>query len=84
MTRDELIALCKFYHGENFCPEAFDGKLEGKLWQIEKNLCEDILFDYQLQGGETPREVFDSYVEAMVGKWCPYQYNELMNLYFER
>lgn len=83
MKQEQLSQLCKFYHGENLCPEAFDGKLEGKLWQIEKDLCGYILVDYRLRRGETPRNVFEGYVETMIAKWCPYQYTKLMKLYFE-
>lgn len=83
MTHEELLTLCHFYHGENCCPIEYDGKIEGKLWLTERNLCEHMLLDYQLQRGETPRKAFDGYVEAMIGKWCPYDYEETMALYFD-
>lgn len=81
MEHDVLIKLCKFYKQENECPTEFDGKLEGKLWTFEYFLCKDILLGYELQEGESPREVFDEYVGMMAGKWCPYQHIELMDLY---
>ena len=36
MTREELLTLCHFYHGENDCPAEYDSTPYGQLWQAER------------------------------------------------
>lgn len=84
MKREDLLKLCYYYKGEAECPIEYDGKPEGKFWTAENSLCNDILLGYNLASGETPRQIFDGYIDALIGKWCPYQYEELMEMYLNR
>ena len=43
-----------------------------------------MLLSYPFRPDESPRQVFDSNMEAQIGKWHPYEYNELMEMYFGR
>lgn len=83
MTTAELTELCHFYHGEQSCPLDYDRTPLGKLWQAEKMLCEDILCDNPNIPMENPHKVFDEYIALYVGKWDPYGFEEVMNVYFE-
>ena len=80
MKADELKQLCKF-QGKDF-DYSDDEVLELalQLSHIERNVC-DMLLRHELQPEETPRQVFDDYVAAMIGKWHPYECNELWELY---
>lgn len=84
MKREELLKLCVYYKEEDECPLEYDGKPEGKFWTAEESLCNFILLNYNLAPGETPQQVFDEYVGALLGKWCPYEYDELMKIYLNR
>ncbi len=84
MKREELLKLCYFYKGEEECPLEYDGKPEGKFWTAEDSLCNSILLGYDLAPGEAPRQVFDEYMDALLGKWCPYKREELMEIYLNR
>lgn len=80
MQQDELMKLCKFFHkGKSFSTEE-EEDLADTLSSIERN-CVHMLMSYQLQSGETPRMVFDDYVASMIGKWHPFESNELWALY---
>ncbi|MBR1922194.1 MAG: hypothetical protein IJ838_00375 [Paludibacteraceae bacterium] len=84
MTTEELTKLCNFYHGEQCCPKNFDRTPYGQLWQAEKMLCEDILCDNPNIQMDNPRKIFDEYIALYVGKWNPYGFEGVMNLYFEK
>ena len=80
MTEDELMPLCKFFRkGKSFSTEE-EEELADTLSSIERN-CVHRLMSYQLLPGEAPRKVFDDYVAAMIGKWHPFECNELWELY---
>ena len=80
MTQDQLRNLCKFYGQQYFYEDEETQELAERLSTFEQHVC-DMLLDRELQQGETPREVFDDYVGSMIGKWCPYECNELWELY---
>ena len=81
MTREELLTLCHFYHGENDCPAEYDSTPYGQLWQAERMLCEEILCDNPNIPIKNPRKVFNEYVALYVGKWNPWGYEDVMKLY---
>ena len=83
MKLEELLPLCKFYKKQRSFSTEEEEELASTLFSIERN-CVDMLLTYPLQPDETPRIVLDRYVEAMVGKWHPFEYNELMEMYFGR
>ncbi len=80
MSQDELMRLCKFYQAGRDFPTLDEEELADTLSSIERN-CVHMLLSYQLQPGETPRKVFDDYVASMIGKWHPFECNELWSLY---
>ena len=81
MYERSLIRYCHFYNGETLCPKEFDGKNEGKLWQAEKIICEDM---YNCIDGSNPHISLARYVGAYVGKWDPFGYHDVMETYFEK
>lgn len=80
MSQDELMRLCKFYQVGRDFPTLDEEELADTLSSIERN-CVHRLMSYQLLPDETPRKVFDDYVAAMIGKWHPFECNELWELY---
>ena len=42
MNETSILQYCYFYKGEEICPKQYDGKNEGKLWQAEKFICEEL------------------------------------------
>ena len=47
-------------------------------------LCEDILCDNPNIQMDNPRKIFEEYIALYVGKWNPYGFEGVMNLYFEK
>jgi hypothetical protein len=83
MTEEELIQLCKFFRKGISFPTEEEEELALTLSSCERN-CVQMLLSYPFRPDESPRQVFDSYMEAQIGKWHPYEYNELMEMYFGR
>ena len=81
MTEQDLLKYCYFYKGEELIPADFDKKDEGKLWEAEKFVCEEI--PHRIDEGN-PRKSIRSWVESYVGKWDPYNWREVMAVYDNR
>ncbi len=80
MKLEELLPLCKFYRAQREYPTNEQEELAFMLSTIEGNVV-DMLTDRELMPGEDLRQVFDDYVAAMIGKWHPFECNELWELY---
>lgn len=78
MNKTELMKYCRYYRGESICPPEYDGKIEGKLWQTEMMICEDMP---QCIDVTHPRQSLREYVAAYVGKWWPFQHIEILSKY---
>lgn len=61
-------------------PKSFDQKNEGKLWVAEKAICEDFS---NLISRKNPRREIAEYIAAYVGKWAPFEFREVMEVYFK-
>lgn len=83
MASDELKKLCKFSGKAFNFPDEDTQELACVLSDIELHVC-DMLTDRELMPGEDLRQVFDDYVAAMIGKWHPFECNELWELYSSR
>lgn len=83
MKRDELLKLCHFYNSEDECPQEFDGRIEGKLWALENTACE-IMESPEFESSDNPRHDFENMVVQLAAKWCPYQYNDILETYYGR
>jgi hypothetical protein len=80
MTETQLLKYCLFYNGEVLCPERFARTSEGELWTAEKYVCEN------LQGKideSDPQLSLARWVAAYVGKWDPFGWREVMNIYMK-
>ncbi|MGM9746407.1 MAG: hypothetical protein ACI30H_05565 [Paludibacteraceae bacterium] len=82
MKRDELLKLCHFYHGEDECPQEFDGRIEGSLWTSEKTACE-IMESHYFESSGNPRFDFDNMIAMLAMKWLPYTYLSVLDVYFQ-
>lgn len=82
MKREELLKLCHFYKGEEDCPQEFDGRNEGKLWHFEKLACH-VMESPHFESCGNPRFDFDKTVAMGAAKWCPYQYRDILETYFQ-
>ena len=80
MNETSILQYCYFYKGEEICPKQYDGKNEGKLWQAEKFICEEL---FGLVDNSTPRISTAQLVSDYVQKWSPYKFRDVMETYFE-
>ena len=78
MTEQDLLKYCHFYKGEELVPQGFDRRNEGKLWVAEKFICEEI--PHLIDEGN-PRKSIVGYIESYVGKWAPYELENVMETY---
>ena len=81
MNETSILQYCYFYKGEEICPKQYDGKNEGKLWQAEKFICEEL---FGLVDNSTPRISTAQLVSDYVQKWSPYNFRDVMETYFEK
>lgn len=81
MTYEQILQYCHFFKGEAICPQYYDGKTEGKLWQAEKTICEDLP---NLVDSLNPEISLAQAVSLYIGKWSPYKLFEIMDVYFEK
>ena len=81
MTEQEVMKFCHFYKGEAMIPQSFDQKNEGKLWVAEKVICEEFP---NLIERNNPRRKIAELIAAYVSKWMPYEFGDIMNVYWEK
>ncbi len=79
MTEQELLKYCFFYKGEALCPPRYDQKDEGKLWQAEKVVCEEL---QHMVDTDNPRTSIAKVIAAYVAKWSPWTFEQVMRVYF--
>ena len=81
MKKEKLLQLCKYYKGEEHCPETCTTASARKLWRAEYMICNhlsDMVKATQL------RESFIGAVCAYVGKWDPFSHHEVIAVYLEQ
>ena len=81
MNETSILQYCYFDKGEEICPKQYDGQNEGKLWQAEKFICEEL---FGLVDNSTPRISTAQLVSDYVQKWSPYKFRDVMETYFEK
>ena len=80
MIEQQILPFCHFYKGEAICPPKFDGKHEGKLWQAEMMVCTHF---NKCVDASNPQLSVAQLVSSYVGKWAPYKFREVMDVYFK-
>lgn len=80
MTETQLLKYCYFYNGASLPPVEYSEN-ESALWTAEKYVCEHL-------GGKidtnNPALSVAEYVSAYVGKWAPFNHDEIMSVYVKR
>ena len=74
--KEEILPYCKFYHNEVICPY-YNDNLRGLLWMAERFVCEDAP---HLITNDIKKSMYDV-IESYVGKWNPYEQEEIMSIY---
>ena len=78
MTESEVLKYCHFYNEEANPPfEQKDGRR--LLWLAERWVCED---GFRLIDDNDPQFSITSYIASYVGKWEPYKFTDVMEIYF--
>lgn len=83
MKLEELLLLCKFYGKQDSSFTNCDEELVDDLSSIERHVV-DMLACRELMQGEDLHTLFEDHVAAMIGKWHPFECNELWELYSSR
>lgn len=81
MKKEKLLQLCKYYKGEEHCPETYTTDAERELWGAEYMICNDLS---DMVKATQLRESFIGAVCAYVEKWDPYFHHEVIDLYLEQ
>ena len=81
MKKEKLLQLCKYYKGEERCPETYTTDAERELWGAEYMICNDLS---DMVKATQLRESFIGAVCAYVEKWDPYFHHEVIDLYLEQ
>ena len=81
MKKDKLLQLCKYYKGEERCPETYTTNAARKLWRAEYMICNNLS---DMVKATQLRESFIGAVCAYVEKWDPYFHHEVIDLYLEQ
>jgi len=81
MKKEKLLQLCKYYKGEERCPETYTTDAARKLWRAEYMICNDLSDMVKVT---KLRESFIGAVCAYVEKWDPYFHHEVIDLYLEQ
>ena len=66
MKKEKLLQLCKYYKGEERCPETYTTDAARKLWRAEYMICNDLSDMVKVT---KLRESFIGAVCAYVEKW---------------
>ena len=78
MIGSEVLKYCHFYKEEANPPyEQKDGRR--LLWLAEQWVCNE---GFRLIDDKEPQFSIASYVASYVGKWEPYRFTDVMELYF--
>lgn len=83
MTKQDLLPYCLYYKGEDEVPTNLfnrDDSLskKGLLWRAEKFVCERIS---ERIDKDKVSEDMAAWVGAFVGKWAPYEWEDIMSNY---
>ena len=81
MKKEKLLQLCKYYKGEERCPETNTTDAARKLWRAEYMICNNLSDMVKVT---KLRESFIGAVCAYVEKWDPYFHHEVIDLYLEQ
>ena len=80
MKREDLIALCHYYKGEDEDKCPFTEKNEVQLRAAEMMACTYLM---DMISDEQPQDDLHSVVFAYVSKWNPYKFRETLDEYIK-
>ncbi len=80
MKREDLIALCHFYKGEDEDKCPFSDTIKAQLWMAEMMACTHFLDSIDT---DNPKDDLHNMVFAYVSKWDPYTFRETLNEYIK-
>ncbi len=80
MRRDEVIALCHYYGGEDEDKCPFTDEIKRQLWAAEMMACTYLI---DMIGDEHPQEDLHKVVFAYVSKWNPYEFRDTLDEYIK-
>lgn len=80
MRREDLIALCHYYKGEDEDKCPFKDTLKARLWMAEMMACN--YFFNSIDAGN-PKDDLHKMVFAYVSKWDPYNYRNTLDEYIK-
>lgn len=78
MTEQDLLPYCFFYKGEILMPAKYVKTHAHLLWLAERFVCERI--PHKIDAAN-PRKSITSYIDSYVGKWAPFEHDEIMGSY---
>lgn len=80
MDREDAIALCHYYKGEDEDKCPFTDRIKAQLWAAEMMACTHLI---GMIGDENPKDDLHKTVFAYVSKWNPYGYRETLDEYIK-
>jgi hypothetical protein len=80
MKREDVIALCHYYRGEemNQCP--YTDSIKAQLWTAEMMACTYLI---EMIGDNNPKDDLHNVVFAYVSKWNPYTFRDTLDEYIK-
>lgn len=78
MTEQDLLPYCFFYKGEALMPAKYEQTHAHLLWMAERFVCEDVPHEID---ADNPRNDITSYIDSYVGKWSPFEHDDIMATY---
>lgn len=80
MKREDVIALCHYYKGEDEDKCPFTDKKKMQLWAAEMMACTHLI---EMIGDTNPKDDLHNVVFAYVSKWDPYGFRETLDEYIK-
>lgn len=80
MKKEDLIALCHYYHGEDEDKCPFCDTIKARLWAAEMMTC---TYFIQSINKDNPKDDLHNMVFAYVSKWDPYTFRDTLDEYIK-
>ena len=82
VRREHLLQMTLAYKSEGDCPAKYDGQVMGKIWMAESIAFDNLLSRADDLSKEWGYE-FYLMVAMLIAKWSPYDFMEVLDLYFQ-
>ena len=80
MRREDLIALCHYYNGEDEDKCPFSNRIKARLWMAEMMVCTHFADSIDK---DDPEDYLHNMVFAYVSKWDPYTFRNALDEYIK-